>query len=340
MSPRRLPRAAIHKRLEFEVSELRTRFGGLPAPAEAEDIWTDIWYSEVHSSTAIEGNTLALREVAVLLAHGQAVGNRPLKDYLEVKGYADAARWVYEQGLAAGELMTLNDVRQLHHQVMSPVWQVEPHPYAHDAEGPGSWRQHNIQQFSGGMKPPEFTDVPMLMSDWVADVNRVRGADGPIAENVARLHYEFERIHPFIDGNGRTGRLLANLILVRLGYPPAIVHKRQREVYLDALREADRGELGRLGELFAEAIIENLTKFILPAIAGPARLVPLESLVTRELNLAALRKAAQRGRLRAIRTPAGTWQSTRLWVEAYKKSRYDTLREPRASYRVAAATSR
>ena len=336
MSPRRLPRAAIHKRLEFEVSELRSRFGGLPAPAEAEDIWTDIWYSEVHSSTAIEGNTLALREVAVLLAHGQAVGNRPLKDYVEVKGYADAARWVYEQGMAAGDLMTLADVRHLHHLVMAPVWQVEPHPYASGSEAPGNWREHNIQQFAGGMKPPDFTEIPMLMSDWVADVNGVHEASGPLAENVARLHYAFERIHPFIDGNGRTGRLLANLLLVRLGYPPAIIHKRDREPYLDALREADGGDIGALGELFAQAIIENLTKFILPAIAGPARLVPLESLVTRELNLAALRKAAQRGRLRAIRTPAGTWQSTRQWVEAYKSSRYDTLREPRGPYRVAA----
>ena len=340
MDRRKRAHASVHRRLAFEVSELRTRHGGLPAPAEAEDIWTDIWYSEVHSSTAIEGNTLALREVAVLLAHGQAIGNRPLKDYLEVKGYADAARWVYEQGLAPGELMTLNDVRHLHNQVMGPVWQVEPHPYAHDSEGPGNWREHNIQQFSGGMKPPDFTDVPMLMTDWVADVNRVREASGPIAENLARLHHEFERIHPFIDGNGRTGRLLANLILVRLGYPPAIVQKRQRERYLEALREADRGEIGPLGELFARAILENLTKFIVPAIAGPAKLVPLEALVTDELGLKALREAARRGRLRAVRASRGVWQSSRQWVEAYKNSRYDTLREPRAGYRVAAARSR
>src|SRR3954451_17001716 len=98
MAPRGRPtRASIHERLDFEVGELRERLGGLPLPAEAEDIWTEIWYQEAHGSTAIEGNTLVLREVAVLLSEGRTVGQKRLKDYLEVQGYADAAQWVYGQ---------------------------------------------------------------------------------------------------------------------------------------------------------------------------------------------------------------------------------------------------
>jgi Uncharacterized conserved protein len=72
-------------------------------------------------------------------------------------------------------------------------------------------------------------------------------------------HAAFERIHPFIDGNGRVGRLLTNLLLVRLGYPPAIIQKRQRERYLKALAQADRSDAGPLGELIARAVIDNLT---------------------------------------------------------------------------------
>src|SRR6202162_6388836 len=92
---------ALHARLAFMVEELKSRLGGLPSPDEAESIWTDIWYHEAHSSTALEGNTLVLREVEVLLSEGKAVGSNALKDYLEVRGYAGAARWVYSQALSS-----------------------------------------------------------------------------------------------------------------------------------------------------------------------------------------------------------------------------------------------
>jgi hypothetical protein len=324
-------RAAIHERLEFEVSELRARLGGLPQPVEAEDIWTEIWYQEAHSSTAIEGNTLVLREVEVLLRDGRAVGEKQLKDYLEVTGYADAARWVYGQALMPGTwtdglLLSLTEVRHVHARAMTPVWEVAPHQSASDAEGPGHWRDHNIQPFPGGMKPPDHTEVPALMTDWVDDVNAIGDDPAPIAEAVAKRHAAFEQIHPFLDGNGRTGRLLTNLVLVRLGYPPAIIYKRNRDDYLWALRKADRGNPQPLGELFARAILDNLMRFVLPAVAGPTRLLPLEALATPDLSVVALRTAAERGRLRTLRTRQGTWQSTRQWVDAYRESRYKSLR--------------
>ncbi len=84
-----------------------------------------------------------------------------------------------------------------------------------------------------------------------------------------------------------------------------------------------------LGELFARVILDNLGRFIVPAIAGPARLVPPESLATPDLSDVALRNAAQRGRLRAIRTPTGTWRSSKQWVDAYRQSRYASLRVTR-----------
>jgi Fic family protein len=236
-------RAAIHERLAFEVRELRERLGGLPLPNEAEGIWTEIWHQEAHSSTAIEGNTLVLREVEILLSEGRTVGEKQLKDYLEVTGYADAAQWVYGQALAPGawapgSLLTITEVREIHRRAMTPPWDVSPHPDAYDVESPGSWRRHDIQQFAGGMKPPSHTDIPALMTDWVAEVNRLDETSEPIAEAVARRHAAFERIHPFLDGNGRTGRLLTNLLLVRLAYPPAIIYQRDRGRYLEALSTA------------------------------------------------------------------------------------------------------
>lgn len=330
----RKPRAAIHARLAQEVRELDERLGGLPTPEEADEIWTRIWHLEAHNSTALEGNTLVLRQVEQLLAENRAVGDKELKEYLEVKGYANAAQWVYGQAHRSGAdtpLLTLQELRNLHHEQMTPVWHVAPHPDATDAETPGNWRTHDIEAFSSGMRPPSFPLVPARIHAWVGRVNTLREAsDVPIAERLADLHAEFERIHPFLDGNGRAGRLLLNLLLVRLGYPPAVIEKRRRSHYLAALATADQGEPGALGELVARAMLSSLMRFVLPAVAGDVKLLPLEALVRKDMSLSALRNAAQRGRLRAMAGTDGVWRSSKRWVSEYAASRYSALRERRA----------
>jgi hypothetical protein len=321
-------RAAVYERLRVQIGELRERLGGLPTPLEAEGIWRGIWLEEAHHSTAIEGNTLLLKQVELLLAEGRAVGNKELSEYLEVRGYATAADWVYGNGMQPGpwsddELISLAELRHIHTLSMTPVWDVAPHPQATDREGPGSFREHDIEPFPGGMRPPGWTEVPALTRDWVTDAQGLREADeSTIAEAFAVLHARFEQIHPFLDGNGRTGRLVLNLLLVRLGIPPAIIYKGERSRYLTALRRADQGDPGPLGEFLARAVLDNLYKFVVPAIAGPARLVPLPALATDELSANALRVAAVRGRLKAAKAADGTWRSSRAWVDEYRALRY------------------
>jgi hypothetical protein len=314
--------------LRVQIGELREKLGGLPSPEEAEGIWRGIWLEEAHHSTAIEGNTLVLKQVEVLLEEGRAVGNKELGEYLEVRGYADAASWVYGHGIRpgdwkGGDLISLAEVRQVHTLAMTPVWDVAPHPQATPRERPGSFREHDIEPFPKGMRPPEWTEVPVLVRDWLGEAQALPKADeSTIAEDLARLHTRFEQVHPFLDGNGRTGRLILNLLLVRLGYPPAIIYKRDRSRYLAALRRADGGDAGPLGEFLARAVLDNLYKFVVPAVAGPARLVPLPALATKELSANALRVAAVRGRLKASKAADGTWRSSSAWVEEYRATRY------------------
>jgi Fic family protein len=324
--PGRPSREQIYRRLEEATGELRDQLGGLPDPLEAEDIWKGIWFQEAHHSTAIEGNTLALRQVEVLLGEGRAVGGKELKEYMEVTGYADAARWVYGQALrpgpwSDGSLLTLTEVRQIHQMALGPVWGVAPHPNATGKETPGRFREHNIAAFPGGMTPPPWPEVPARMRDWIRGLGTIRHADRPI-EALAVSHTEFECIHPFLDGNGRTGRLLLNLLLLRLGYAPAIIYVRDRNRYLDALRAADGGDRGPLGELLARSVLDNLYRFVVPAVAGPRQLVPLTALADKDLTEGALRVAANRGRLRAQKGDDGHWRSTRAWVDEYKAKRH------------------
>jgi Fic family protein len=317
-------RRAVFEAVDREIKELR-RIGGLPAPFEARDIWKGIWYEEAHHSTAIEGNTLLLKQVRVLLEEGRAVGNEELAQYLEVQSYAEAAEWVYEQATKAdspapADHITLTELRHIHRTVIESVWKVKPPDQLLVGEGPGSFRLHDIDGFPGGMRPAPFTDIHPMITDWLRDANEAPPSGQHLMEHLARLHAWFEQIHPFRDGNGRVGRLALNLLLVRRGYAPAVVYKRDRPKYLAALRRADRGNVGSLAELFARAVKDGLNRFLLPALAGPHRLLPLPALAGPHLSLLALRRAAQAGRLRATHQ-YGHWYSTKRDVTAYKSSR-------------------
>ena len=329
-------RASIHERLEAEVVALEA-VGGLPAPTKADKIWRDIWFHEAHHSTAIEGNTLVLKQVEALLARGETVGNKELKEYLEVQGYANAARWVYEQARtrrdSGASLLTLQEVRRIHYEALTPVWAVAPHPDATPDASPGSFRRHDIHRFPSRMQPPTHPLIAAEMQGWIERVRRVREGDGYLCERIAEVHAAFERVHPFIDGNGRTGRLLMNLLLVRLGYPPAVIQKRERPAYLRALARSDRGEHAPLGEHIARAVLDSLMRFLLPAVAGTVKLVALEALSDGDTSVTGLRQAAERGRLRALKDDSGIWRSSRRWVNDYKKSRYAGLKHPRGPRR-------
>ena len=170
-------RASVYARLDSQLAALRTRFGGLPSPDESAYVWADIWHLEAHHSTALEGNTLVLREVETLLDQGRAVGAKPLREYMEVKGYGDAASWVYREAMGAGDrtadtLITVQEIRHIHHLALALVWQASPHPDASEAESPGNFRRHDIHPFAEGMKPPSWPLVPAALDEWVTPSTR------------------------------------------------------------------------------------------------------------------------------------------------------------------------
>jgi prophage maintenance system killer protein len=162
----------------------------------------------------------------------------------------------------------------------------------------------------------------------VQDVNKtleweaLMDSNEHIVEALARLHAAFERIHPFPDGNGRVGRLVLTHLLVRTGYPPAIIEKDERKSYLKALKRSDEQDCGPLSELLARSVRKGIYRFLIPKLAGTLSVVPLAGLARDDgLSHNALVAAAQRGRLRAQKVE-GTWYSTAQWVSEYSASRY------------------
>lgn len=327
MARGRPTRERVLARVDRSLGDLAA-VGGLPLPVEAEGIWERIWHEETHHSTAMEGNTLVLRQVKALLEEGRAVGNKDLREYLEIEGYADAAKWVYANAIRAHDahpLVTIGELRDIHTLVMTPVWSRFPDEQAKPDEGPGGFRKCELQPLRPGLSGAPWLHVHGRLDDWLSATNRGPAEGEHLLYYVARLHAAFECIHPFRDGNGRVGRLTTNLILVRAGVPPAIIDKTRRTHYLRALARADEGDPGPLAEVLARAVRTSVEKHMLPALAGPARLVPLGSLETRKLSRVALLSAAKRDRLQTVKM-GDQYHSTRRWVQQYASSRHQGRR--------------
>jgi Fic family protein len=307
-----------------------------------QDIWAGIWTEETHHSTALEGNTLRQRQVRMLLEEGLVSGQTTLKEVLEARAYGNAARWVYEQAHKASNSFVFHEdliseavVREIHKLVVGPVWPEFPPEGLVRGEEPGAYRRKDHDPLRKGLQTLPSSLVPSALADWVANVNKTlnwwRAEEGPhMIEDLARIHAAFERIHPFPDGNGRAGRLVLTHLLVRIGYPPAIIEKDERASYLRALRRADEDDCGPLTELLARSVRKGIYRFLIPKLAGTLSVVPLAGLVQDDgLSRAALVAAAQRGRLKAEKV-GGTWYSTAQWVGDYQRSRYKN-RKPASS---------
>lgn len=178
-----------------------------------------------YTSNAIEGNTLTLRETAEVIEHGITVGGKRLKDHLEAVDHYQAILWMRD--LAQGARRVDEDVvRELHRRVVA---RSEP-------DIAGVYSRYPRRIAGSPVVFPNPLKIPELMQTFGADLASAAGTP----EAAFAAHFRLTAIHPFGDGNGRTARLLMNLLLIRQGYPPVAVRPEDRSAYLDAL---ERGSL-------------------------------------------------------------------------------------------------
>ncbi len=200
-----------------DLDALRPLVPGLRA---ALDRWYDVELT--YSSNALEGNTLTRSETAIVLEKGITVSGKPLKDHLEAAGHADALG--YMRALAAsGEPVREMDVRNLHRLVMQRL----------DPGEAGRYSQHGRLIAGSPLILPSPAELPALMGDFG---HWLEGAE-PSPENAFDAHERLVTIHPFSDGNGRTARLLMNVLLLRAGYPPLVLLPEARPAYHEALAD-------------------------------------------------------------------------------------------------------
>jgi Fic family protein len=183
-----------------------------------------------YTSNAIEGNTLTRKETALVVEEGITVKGKTLKEHLEAINHAEALDFIKELVSKKREAITKREVLDIHAFILRKI----------DDENAGRYRNIKVRIRGANVVLPNPVKVPELMEgffNWLHSKNK----DHP-AKIAADAHFRLVSIHPFSDGNGRTARLLMNLLLMQKGYPPALVRKEDRDVYIDSIEKGQTSE--------------------------------------------------------------------------------------------------
>ncbi len=223
-----------------------------PLPASLLTSLREDWeVTQTYNSNAIEGNTLTLAETKVILLHGVTVGGKLLNEHLEVLSHRDAMRVMMR--LAQGQQpLEETSILELQRVILSRVQESDA----------GRYRTVRVRVTGSSRVFPNPLKVPDLMGELVAQINAMlTRAEHPVLI-AAAVHFGLVHIHPFADGNGRTGRLLMNLILLRHGYPPALLPVTKRLEYYAALEKANDGDALEFNQFIAQITFETLQNMV------------------------------------------------------------------------------
>jgi Fic family protein len=201
-----------------------------------------------YTSNALEGNSLTETETKIVIEEGITIGGKPLKDHFEAIGHSEAFDFIYK--LAKAKAISERDIKELHRLFYFRI----------DKENAGEYR--TVRSYITGSKYPlpAPEEIPRLMKNYTSNLASLRNEKHPV-ELAALAHKELVFIHPFVDGNGRVGRLLMNLILLQEGFTITIIPPVVRPEYLQTLEKAHTSDDDFI-ELIARMVRETQKDFL------------------------------------------------------------------------------
>ncbi len=210
------------------IEEKKKKFDAYkPLPKALEKNLGD-WFrmALTYTSNAIEGNTLSFAETALVVQEGITIGGKSLTEHQEAINSATAISYV--QSLAANKTrkdLALTDILAIHEHILKKI----------DDEHAGVFRTVAVRIMGSQVPRPNYLKVPQLMDEFMKWMTT---STDNIVRIAADAHLKFVFIHPFIDGNGRTARLIFNLLLLQDGYPLVVIEKEKRLAYVNAIEKA------------------------------------------------------------------------------------------------------
>lgn len=215
----------------------------------------DEWYRVelTYTSNAIEGNTLSRRETSLVVDKGLTIQGKSLVEHLEAVNHAEAVDYIKELAKTTKPTdITQDTILEIHRQILNKI----------DDTNAGRYRSLPVRVAGSTTVFPNHMQVAKLMAKFITDLHKIAKTQHPCLI-AAFGHFTLVGIHPFSDGNGRTARLLMNLILEQSGYPPAIIRKEDRLKYINTLEEGrSSGSLDDFNKLIAEALEHSIDIYL------------------------------------------------------------------------------
>ncbi|OGH19509.1 MAG: hypothetical protein A3F31_05595 [Candidatus Levybacteria bacterium RIFCSPHIGHO2_12_FULL_38_12] len=203
-----------------------------------------------YTSNAIEGNTLTKQETALIVEKGITVEGKSLTEHQEAINHAQAFDYIKTLVVKKREELSQGDVLDIHRIILNKT----------DDVNKGKYRTVVVRLKGSETILPNALKVPMLMEEFITQLQTDLSNPIKVAMDA---HFKLVSIHPFIDGNGRTARLLMNLLLMQTGYPPAIIRKEDRSAYINSLEKGQtKGNLEDYYSLILKAIDRSLDVYL------------------------------------------------------------------------------
>jgi Fic family protein len=264
-----------------------------------------------YNTNAIEGNTLDLRETELVMNRGLTIGNKSLREHFEVINHAEAIDLI-EHVIKKKEDLSEEIILAVHALILKNLDEAEA----------GRYRRSNVMILGAAHIPPQALKVPRLVGEFIVWYHE-HAHTLPVPELAAWVHYKLVHIHPFTDGNGRTARLLMNLVLMRNGYPPAVILTVDRKRYYRVLKEADLDRHAGFLDFIGRSIDRSLSIYLnaMKSAAEPSEPHGYMSLSEAarqcEYGIEYLSYLARTGRLGAVKL-GSRWMTTVEALEEYK----------------------
>ncbi|KAI5645080.1 fic/DOC family domain-containing protein [Phthorimaea operculella] len=226
----------------------------------------EAYFQHIHHTVAIEGNTMTLSQTRSILETRIAVAGKSIDEHNEILGLDAAMKYINSTLLYRLRDITMGDILEIHKRVLGHVDPVEG----------GQFRR--TQVYVGGHIPPGPSEIQKLMVQFLEWLNSEDALELHPVRYAALAHYKLVHIHPFIDGNGRTSRLLMNLLLMQAGFPPVIIPKQHRHLYYQHLQTANEGDVRPFVRFIAQCTERTLNLYLwatseyshmVPAIGHP-----------------------------------------------------------------------
>lgn len=267
----------------------------------------------IYNSNAIEGNSLTLKETYLVINEGITIKGKPLKDHLEAKNHQEALDYLYEL-IEKDKHSTFSEnlIRSLNQIIQQNI----------DKEWAGRYRNSGVIIGGADHKPPEAIAVPGLMNKLIKWYSNNK-EQHPV-ELASIIHHKLVNIHPFFDGNGRTSRLVMNIILMQSGFPLVVILKSDRQRYYKALASADKGNYSLFVNFIARAVERTLDiylKVLMPKQEDKERYISLAELAkTTKFSAKYLNLLARNGKLEAHKERRN-WLTTKEALKNYLEGR-------------------